>query len=88
MITDNRRTQISEPSSNKTEKRNSSKDKTVSEKSLDELESIQMEDEMKNILVTIFSLVINSRDAKGGGTPRKLATATQPQFPRIVIRLS
>jgi hypothetical protein len=27
-------------------------------------------------------------DYKGEGTPRKLATATQPQFPRIVINLS
>jgi hypothetical protein len=42
MIMDNSRTQISEPCSNKTEKRNSSKDQTVLEKSLDELESIQM----------------------------------------------
>jgi hypothetical protein len=25
---------------------------------------------------------------EGEGTPRKLATATQPQFPRIVISLS
>jgi hypothetical protein len=40
MITGNSRTQISEPSSNKTEKINSSKDQTVLEKSLDELESI------------------------------------------------
>jgi hypothetical protein len=34
------------------EKRNSSKDQTVLEKSLDELESMQMEDEVKNVLVT------------------------------------
>jgi hypothetical protein len=31
---------------------------------LDELKSIQMEDEIKNVLVTIISLVINSGDAK------------------------
>jgi pyruvate-formate lyase len=64
MITDNSRTHISEPSSNKTEKRNISKDQTVLEKSLDELESIQTEDEVKNVLVTIINLVIHSRDAK------------------------
>jgi hypothetical protein len=64
MIMDNRRTQISEPSSNKTEKGSSSKEQTVIEKSLDELESIQTEEEIKNILVTIINLVINSGDAK------------------------
>jgi hypothetical protein len=63
MITGNIRTQISEPSSNKTEKRNSSKHQTVLEKSLHELVTIQMEDEVKNLLVTI-NLVINSRDTK------------------------
>jgi hypothetical protein len=36
----------------------------VLEKSLDELGSIQMEDEVKNVLVTIINLVINSWDAK------------------------
>jgi hypothetical protein len=40
MIKDNSRAQISEPSSNKTEKRNSSKDQTVLEKSSDVFESI------------------------------------------------
>jgi hypothetical protein len=64
MITDNSRTQISEPSSNKTENRNSSKDQTVLEISLDELESFQMKDEVKNILVMIIDLVINSGHAK------------------------
>jgi hypothetical protein len=64
VITDNSRTQISEPRSNKTAKRNSSKEHTVLEKSLDELVSIQMEDEAKNVLVTIINLVINSGDAK------------------------
>jgi hypothetical protein len=44
-------------------KRNGSKDQTVLEKSLDELESIQMEDEAENVLVTI-NLLINSADAK------------------------
>jgi hypothetical protein len=29
-----------------------------------------------------------SHETKGEGTPGKLATATQPQFPRIVIRPS
>jgi hypothetical protein len=59
---DNSRTQISEPSWNKTEKRNSSKDLTVIEKSLEELESIQTEDEIKDVLMTIINLVINSRE--------------------------
>jgi hypothetical protein len=64
MTTDNSRTLISEPSPNNIEKRNSSKDQTVLEKSLDESESIQMEDEVKNVLVTIINLVINSGDTK------------------------
>jgi hypothetical protein len=64
MITDRSRTEISEPSSNKTEKRHGSKDQTLLEKSFDELESIQMEDEVKNVLVTMINLVINSGDAK------------------------
>jgi hypothetical protein len=64
MITDNSKTQISEPDSKKTEKGNSSEDQTVLENSLNELESIQAEDEVKNILVTICNLVINSGDAK------------------------
>jgi hypothetical protein len=34
------------------------------EKSLDELESIQMEDEVKNVLVTIINSLLNSGDAK------------------------
>jgi hypothetical protein len=61
---DTSRTQISEPSSNKTEKRNSSNDQTALEESLDELEFIQTEDEVKNMLVTIVNLVINSGGAK------------------------
>jgi hypothetical protein len=36
----------------------------VLEKTLDELESIQMEDEAKNVPVMIISFVINSGDAK------------------------
>jgi hypothetical protein len=64
MITDNSRTQISETSLKRTKKRNSSKDQTVLEKSLDELETIKMEDEVKNVLVTIVNLVINSGDDK------------------------
>jgi hypothetical protein len=64
MTMDNSRTQISEPSPINVEKRNSAKDQTVLEKSLDELESIQMEDEAKNFLVTIIYLVINSGDAQ------------------------
>jgi hypothetical protein len=47
MATDNSRTLISEPSPNNIEKKNSSKDQTVLEKSSDKLESIQMEDEVK-----------------------------------------
>jgi hypothetical protein len=62
-VMDNSRTQISELGSNKIEQRNISKDQTVLEKSLDKLESIQMEDEVKNILVTIIDLVITSGDA-------------------------
>jgi hypothetical protein len=64
MTTDNSKTEISEPSPSNVEKRNSWKGQTVSEKSLDELVSIQMENEVKNVLVTIINLVINSRDAK------------------------
>jgi hypothetical protein len=52
MTTDNSRTQIYEPRPDDVEK------------SLDELESIQMEDDVKNILVTIINLMINSGDAK------------------------
>jgi hypothetical protein len=50
MTTDNSRTQISEPSPSNVEKRNSSKDQRVLEKSLDVLESIQMDDEIENVL--------------------------------------
>jgi hypothetical protein len=73
MTMDNSRTQTSEPRRSQTaepspnnvlvHKRNSSKYQTVLEKSLDELESIQKEDKVKNILVTIINLVINSGDA-------------------------
>jgi hypothetical protein len=63
MTTDNSRTLISEPSPNNVEKRNSSKDQP-DQTSLDELESIQMEDEVKKVLVKIINLVINSRDTK------------------------
>jgi hypothetical protein len=55
---DNSRTQISEPSPSSIEKRNSSKDQTVLEISLDE--SIQLEDKVKNILVMIINIMINS----------------------------
>jgi hypothetical protein len=48
----------------KTVPRKSSKDQTVLEKSLDKLESIQIEDEVKNVLVMIINLVINSGNAK------------------------
>jgi hypothetical protein len=64
MTMDNSRTQISEPSPNNVEKRNSSKDETVLEKSLVVLEPIQTEEEVRNILVTIINVVIISRDAK------------------------
>jgi hypothetical protein len=64
MTTDNSRTQISEPSPKKCRERNSSKDQTVLEKSLDQLESVQTEDEDKNVPVTINNLVINSGDSK------------------------
>jgi hypothetical protein len=63
MITGNSRTQISEPSKQCREKEQVKRQDSV-RKSLDELESIQMEDEVKNILVTIINLAINSRDAK------------------------
>jgi hypothetical protein len=49
------RTHIHETSPNNVEKRKSSKDQTVVEKALDELESIQMVDEVKNVLVTIIN---------------------------------
>jgi hypothetical protein len=80
MITDNSKTQTSEPNSNKTEKRNSYKDQRVSEKSLDDLESIQMEDEVKNILMTIINLVINSGDAKAVESRRASRTILQQKF--------
>jgi hypothetical protein len=65
MTTNNSRTEIlSEPSTSNVERRNSSKDRTLLEKSLDELESIQMEDDVKDVLVTIINLVIISGDTK------------------------
>jgi hypothetical protein len=64
MNMDNSRTQISDLSSNKTEKRNNSKDQTALEKSLEGLEFILMEDEFKSVLVTIINLVINAGHAK------------------------
>jgi hypothetical protein len=64
MVTDKSRTQISEPSPSIVEKMNNSKDQTALEKSLDELETVQMEDEAKNVLVTIINLVMNSGNAK------------------------
>jgi U3 small nucleolar RNA-associated protein 14 len=64
MITDNSRIQISEQSPCNIEKRNISKDQIMLEKSLDELKSIQMEEEVKNVPVTLISLVVNSGDAK------------------------
>jgi hypothetical protein len=64
MISDTARLKISEPNSNKTEKRKSCKDQTVLEKPVEDVESIQMEDEVKNVLVMIINLVINSGDAK------------------------
>jgi hypothetical protein len=36
----------------------------VLEKTLDELESIEMEDEVKNVLVTMTNLMINAGDAR------------------------
>jgi hypothetical protein len=38
------------------------------------------------VLNSFFTFVV--LNCRGGGTPRKLATATQPQFPRTVISLS
>jgi hypothetical protein len=64
MTTDNRRTEISEPGPSNIDERNSSMNQTVLEKALDELESIQMEEQAKNVLVTIINLMINSGDAK------------------------
>jgi hypothetical protein len=37
---------------------------------------------------TIQTINAYLEKAEGEGTPRKLATAMQPQFPRIVISLS
>jgi hypothetical protein len=62
--TDKDRTQISEPSLNNVEKSNSSKDQPVLGKSLDELESFQMENEVKNILLKLINLVIYYGEAK------------------------
>ena len=64
MNTDNSRTQITDPGLNKNEQRNCSKGQNAIEKSLDELEVIEMEDDVKNVLVTIINLVINSGDSK------------------------
>jgi hypothetical protein len=64
MTTDNSRTLISKASPNSVEKRNSSKDHTALQKSLDKLESIQLEDNVKNVLEMIINSVINCRDTK------------------------
>jgi hypothetical protein len=64
MIADNSRSQISEQSSKKTEKWNSSKDQAVLKKTLDEFKIFQIEDEDKNVLVMIINLLINSGNAK------------------------
>jgi hypothetical protein len=64
MTTYNSRTQISDPSPNNEEKKQFKKDHTVLEKSFDEFGSIQMEDEVKDVLVMIINLVIKSGDAK------------------------
>jgi hypothetical protein len=90
IITNNSRTQISEPSPRNVEKRNSRKDQTVLEKSVDELESIQMEGEVKNILVSIINLVINSGDAKALVRPvesRRASRATLQQISTGVNQL-
>jgi hypothetical protein len=55
MTMDNSRTEISEPSPSNVKKMNSSKDQIVLEKSVHKLESIQMEDEVKNVLVMIIN---------------------------------
>jgi hypothetical protein len=55
LTTDDRRTQISEPSPNSVENRKSSEDQTMSDKSLDG-------GQVKSTLVTIINLVINSRE--------------------------
>jgi hypothetical protein len=75
MTTDNSRTQISEPSPSYVEKGNISKDQTVLQKSLEELESIQMDDEVKSTLLTIVNFVMNSGDAKA--TVRRLWKAVE-----------
>jgi hypothetical protein len=41
-----------------------------------------------DVSFTVWDFVRVVHECKGEGTPRKLATATQPQFPRIVISLS
>jgi hypothetical protein len=64
MTTDKSRTQISKPGPGTAEKRNNSKDQTMLKKSLDMLQSIQMEDEVMKVLVTIINLVMNSGEAK------------------------
>jgi hypothetical protein len=87
----NSRTKISEPNPSNEENRNSSKDETVLEKTSDELESIQMEDEVKNVLMTIINLLINSGDAKAMVRPvesRQASRATLQQNSTGINQLS
>jgi hypothetical protein len=60
MNTDNSETKKYEPRPSKI----ISKGQTVLESSLDELDSIRMEDEVQNVLVTIINLMISSGKAK------------------------
>jgi hypothetical protein len=55
---------MSEQSRSNVEKSNSSNNQIALVKSLDELQSIQMEDKFKNVLVTIINLVVHSGDSK------------------------
>jgi hypothetical protein len=80
ITTNNSITEISEQCPSNVEKMNSSKDQTVLEKSLDELEYIYMEDEVKNLLMMIINLVINSADAKGMARHLWKATELHEQY--------
>jgi hypothetical protein len=63
----------------------------VLEKYLDEFESVQMEDEVKNVLVTIINFVINSGDAKAMVRHlwklRRASRATSQQTPTEINQL-
>jgi hypothetical protein len=56
---------------------NSSKDQTALEESVQGFEFIQMDDKVKNALLTTINLVINLGYSKNGQTPASRATVQQ-----------